>query len=283
MHTRSLYSALYVAGTAAVALGIAVGFYHSLTADHRLPQVSLNDVVGPYLDDIDTLIQQGRHDRAMAELQLVLKMLPRERDLTHEMLGRALMAQQKFDEAAQQFGEAIAIDPDFAEAHHSLGIAYARQGRMDQAVAEVREALRLRPDYPAAQENLGRMEARLDRAAPTAGADDDPWLVRGRRVVQRFYRGELEGLHAELSTGFAAKLSLEQLTEMQGQVRRQLGPEQELLEERVVPLGESALYARRARFERHDGEVEVLIKLDGEAIDGLMFRPVDPGPGGAEP
>ena len=271
------YLAVFVTGTALVVLGIAAGLYQSVTADQRMPSVDLNDVVDTYLDDVDELMQQGEYERAMKELELVLKLLPRDRELSHDMLGRALLGQQRFEEAEGHFREAIRLDPDFAEAHHDLGIAYARQGQMDQAVAELKQALRLRPDYPAALENLSRIEARPGPASASAAAEgESAELERGRAVVRQFYRGELEEIHAMASPSFVERMSLEQLVAMHRQVSRQLGPETELLEEQVTELPGSRLYLRRARFERHDGDVEVLVQLEGETVvGGLMFRPTE--------
>ena len=45
MRHDKFYSVVYAAGAAAVALGIALGFYQSLSVEHRLPQVNLNEVV----------------------------------------------------------------------------------------------------------------------------------------------------------------------------------------------------------------------------------------------
>jgi tetratricopeptide (TPR) repeat protein len=272
------YLVVFVIGTVLLVLGVAAGVYQSVTAEQRMPAVDLNDVVDTYLEDVDELMKQGEYERAKDELELVLKLLPRDRELSHDMLGRALLAQQRFKDAEGHFREAIRLDPDFAEAHHDLGIAYARQGQMDQAVAAVKQALRLRPDYPAARENLSRIEAGLGQPSVSAGVADEEGaeLERGRTVVRQFYRGELEQIHSASSPSFAERMSLEQLVTMHRQVSRQLGPETEVLEEQVVGLPGSNLYVRRARFERHDSDVEILVQLDGEtAVGGLMFRPIE--------
>jgi protein O-mannosyl-transferase len=65
--------------------------------------------------------------------------------------------------ATVRFREAIALRPDFAEAHHDLAVALARRQRFEEAVAENREAIRLRPGFAAAYASLGVALANLWR------------------------------------------------------------------------------------------------------------------------
>ena len=50
-------------------------------------------------------------------------------------------------EAIAEYRRAIAIKPDFAEAHINLGIALKTQGKHDEAIAEYRRAVAIKPDY----------------------------------------------------------------------------------------------------------------------------------------
>ena len=47
------------------------------------------------------------------------------------------------DEAVAQYQQALALKPDFAEAHNNLGTALQDQGKVDEAVAQYRRALGL--------------------------------------------------------------------------------------------------------------------------------------------
>ena len=49
-------------------------------------------------------------------------------------LGNALAAQGRFDEAIENYRQAIQINPNYAEALDNLGIALATQGRFDEAI-----------------------------------------------------------------------------------------------------------------------------------------------------
>ena len=53
------------------------------------------------------------------------------------------------------FEQALALRPDYAEAHNNLGIVLWQQGKLEQAVARFEQAIALRPDYAEAHNNLG--------------------------------------------------------------------------------------------------------------------------------
>jgi tetratricopeptide (TPR) repeat protein len=58
------------------------------------------------------------------------------------------------EKAIAHFKQAIAVKPEFAEAHLNLGVALARQGRLDQAIAHFKQAIAIKPDFAEAQRNL---------------------------------------------------------------------------------------------------------------------------------
>jgi tetratricopeptide (TPR) repeat protein len=54
--------------------------------------------------------------------------------------GNLLLEDGDIDGAIARFEAAIALDPDYPEAHHNLGVAYRRAGRRSDAVRELRRA-----------------------------------------------------------------------------------------------------------------------------------------------
>jgi len=66
------------------------------------------------------------------------------------------MAEEKFDEAIKNFQQAIALKPDFAEAHYHLGESYMEVGESKKAVAAFKEAVNRKPDFAEAYHQLGR-------------------------------------------------------------------------------------------------------------------------------
>lgn len=65
------------------------------------------------------------------------------------------MADGKVEEAARSYRQALALDPDFADAYINLGNALDRLGKSDEAIATYQKALELDPDLAGAHYNLG--------------------------------------------------------------------------------------------------------------------------------
>jgi tetratricopeptide (TPR) repeat protein len=88
----------------------------------------------------------------------------------HYLLGQEFEERGLLERAAESFGRAAALRPEFAEAHNDLGEVLLRLGRVDAAVASCERALALRPNFAAALGNLANAErARGALAAATAG------------------------------------------------------------------------------------------------------------------
>jgi len=65
--------------------------------------------------------------------------------------GVILWNASKYDDARQQFEQAIKLKPDFAEAHFRLGMAYLNLGKLAEARAPMEEYLKLAPTGPNAE------------------------------------------------------------------------------------------------------------------------------------
>jgi tetratricopeptide (TPR) repeat protein len=80
--------------------------------------------------------------------------------IMHNNLGNILTWRGRdlhdFDrrEAIQQYGLAIQIDPDYAEAHNNLGNTLQECNRVGEAMAQYRKAIQANPNYPQAHYNL---------------------------------------------------------------------------------------------------------------------------------
>jgi tetratricopeptide (TPR) repeat protein len=75
-------------------------------------------------------------------------------------LGRSAMAslrykQGRVDEGLAYSAGALAVAPDYAEAHNDYGVGLTRKGRIDEALAEYRRAIAIRPRFDDAENNLG--------------------------------------------------------------------------------------------------------------------------------
>ena len=52
------------------------------------------------------------------------------------------------------YNQAIALKPDYVEAHNNLGITFKKLGRLDEAVASYNQAIALKPDFAEAYRHL---------------------------------------------------------------------------------------------------------------------------------
>ena len=71
-------------------------------------------------------------------------------------------------DAADLIGRAVALKPEFAEAHNDLGVVLGAQGKLTEAIACFEHAVKLKPRYAEAQLNLANALStlgRLDQAA----------------------------------------------------------------------------------------------------------------------
>jgi|YNPNPStandDraft_1061719.scaffolds.fasta_scaffold08439_2 tetratricopeptide (TPR) repeat protein len=77
--------------------------------------------------------------------------------LAREVHGRAAYRYQEllYEQALQQYRQALALAPDNARLHYLLGMAYGGRGKFQEALQELREALRLKPTYVDAHYQIG--------------------------------------------------------------------------------------------------------------------------------
>jgi tetratricopeptide (TPR) repeat protein len=77
--------------------------------------------------------------------------------------ARALQMAARFAEALPAYERAIALKPDYAEAHNGRGIALANMHRSIEALASFDKAIALKPEYAEAHNNCGLVLQDLDR------------------------------------------------------------------------------------------------------------------------
>ena len=81
----------------------------------------------------------------------------------HTNLGNTLKELGRSKEAEASFRQALALQPDFAEAHFNLGITLKELGRLDEVEANLRQATILKPDFVKAYDHLGDLLQILGR------------------------------------------------------------------------------------------------------------------------
>lgn len=70
-------------------------------------------------------------------------------------LGRHHQKENRLDQAAEAYRDALTRDPDHVEARNALATVYAAQGKSDEAIAEFQAVLQKHPALPHVYNNLG--------------------------------------------------------------------------------------------------------------------------------
>jgi predicted TPR repeat methyltransferase len=106
--------------------------------------------------------QVGRNDHAIDLIGRALALKPDYAE-AHYNLGRALSMQGNLSEAMTHYDQAATLKPNYTDAHVGLGNVLREQGRLGEAMVRYERALALRPDYAEAHHNLGAVHLDQDR------------------------------------------------------------------------------------------------------------------------
>ena len=110
----------------------------------------------------DAYSRAGDHTKGLALIRAGLQDRPAE--FKYSYLGMALLRARKYKQAQEAFRQAIALNPQFEEAHYFLGEALWKSGSPHKAYACYQEAIRLDKTYAPAWSALGRyLEKKTDR------------------------------------------------------------------------------------------------------------------------
>ena len=113
--------------------------------------------VGPSQEQINGLIalyNQEKFQQALDDGETLEKQFPK-LPFMPNLLGVVNAALGRFKQAIASYQRALAIKPDYAEAHNNLGVALRDLGKLEEAVTSCTKALKFKPDYAEAHNNLG--------------------------------------------------------------------------------------------------------------------------------
>src|SRR5690242_11955553 len=112
------------------------------------------------LQDINALVKQGQHAKALERVNEYLAQKPGD-PKGRFAKGLILAEQNKVAEAIEVF-TALARDyPSLPEPYNNLAVLYAAQGQYEKARQELELSIRTHPSYATAYENLGDVYTRL--------------------------------------------------------------------------------------------------------------------------
>jgi type IV pilus assembly protein PilF len=117
----------------------------------------------------------------------------RETSEIHYNLGLEALRARRWPDALHELEEALRVDPRFAEAHLGRGIAYEYgYGKEAEAERDYRDAVALRPDYPEAHNDLGQLLARQGRHAEAIAEFDAALgsMYYGEPYIARCNKGQ---------------------------------------------------------------------------------------------
>ncbi len=117
-------------------------------------------VQGERYRQLQSMIQQGRAEAALAEADKLIAARPRDAQARF-IKGVALNALNRPDAAAEIFVALTEEYPELPEPYNNLAVIYAQQRQYDRARVALEAAIRNHPDYAIALENLRDVHVNL--------------------------------------------------------------------------------------------------------------------------
>lgn len=114
------------------------------------------------------LLAQGYYAQAAQQYQQAVRIEPEDEDL-HYNLGIALAKLGKREEAKQHYAEALRIFPDYGDAHNNLGNLLMNENKLDEAIEHFQAAIKNMPENASFHNNLGTAFGRQGRVAEASG------------------------------------------------------------------------------------------------------------------
>jgi len=137
-----------------------------------------------YIKDIDSLIDQGLTEEAIAHCKHILKLFPKYLE-AYGALGKAYLESQRYSEASDILERILSANPDDFVSQIGLSIIREDENNLDAAIFHMERAYEIQSSNTAIQEELKRLYGRRDGITPHKIR-----ISRGA-LVRMYLRGEL--------------------------------------------------------------------------------------------
>jgi tetratricopeptide (TPR) repeat protein len=173
------------------------------------------------------LIRKGDHRAALPELQKAVQMKP-DLPAAHALLGRALMAMGRRDDAAAAFREELGRNPNDFDSNLYLGMLLKDDQKLDQAYEHLKRAARLRSQDTGVLYGLGALHlaaGRTDEARKLLETvvEKAPDYRQGHVLLATAYYRQKDKAKGDREQAIAEKLREEQQSREPG-AAEDLGP-----------------------------------------------------------
>ena len=118
-----------------------------------------------YNREIETMIDRGQLDEAIAHCRHILKTYPKHLE-TYRLLGKAYLEYKRHGDAADIFSRILVSVPNDFVAQVGMSIIRDEENRLDDAIWHMERAFESQPSNPAIQSELQRLYARRDGVRP---------------------------------------------------------------------------------------------------------------------
>lgn len=118
-----------------------------------------------YNREIETLVDQGHIDEAIAHCQHILKLYPKHLE-TYRLLGKAFLEARRTGDAADIFQRVLSSVPDDFISHLGMSIISDEQKDLDGAIWHMERAFEVNPSNGGVQGELRRLYGRRDGLEP---------------------------------------------------------------------------------------------------------------------
>ncbi len=119
-----------------------------------------------YNREIETMVDRGQLDEAIAHCQHILKTFPKHLE-TYRLLGKAFLEYKRYNDAVDIFSRVLASEPNDFVANVGMSIIRDEENKLDDAIWHMERAFEVQPSNAAIQGELQRLYGRREGVQPS--------------------------------------------------------------------------------------------------------------------